>query len=114
MLGKAPAAWTELSVQTTALGLLGLKWERCPEPCHDYLFYISRSPDSLRLATGSSDLHTDHVAEIWDLPERKMSHRLQTPGASALSFEWLQDAAFVTGGHDLLLTIRREDGVLGT
>lgn len=113
MIGKASSVWTDLSVQTTTLGLLGLKWERPPEPCHDYLFYISRSPDNLRLATASSAFYTDHIAEIWELPERRMRYRLQTPGASAISLEWLQERAFVTSGHDSLLTIRREDEVLG-
>lgn len=113
LVRKARFASTEPTPEEAALKLLELKWERSPSPCHDYLFYISRSPDHLRLATASSDSHTDNVTEIWELPERRMSYRLQTPGASAISLEWLKDEAFVTAGHDSLLTIRREDSVLG-
>ena len=110
---KSHLASTNPTPENAALNLLELKWERTPSPSHDYLFYISRSPDNLRMATASSDSHTDHVTEIWEIPERRMSYRLQTPGASAISLEWLKDEAFVTAGHDSLLTIRREDSVLG-
>ena len=47
--------------EKAAVGLLGLKWKREPEPCHDYLMFLSRSPDSSLLATASSNFHLDHV-----------------------------------------------------
>lgn len=98
--------------EEAAMKLLGLKWKREPEPCHDCLMFLTRRPDSLRFATASSDSHLDQVTEIWDLPERKMLYRLQTPNAQSVAFEWLQNDDFVTGGHDCMLTIWQDDHVV--
>lgn len=41
--------------EEAALKQLNLKWERPPEFCHDYLFFLTRSPDNCRFATASSE-----------------------------------------------------------
>jgi len=106
--------WTHAAAKTeeTALELLNLQWEQPPEPCHDYLFFLTRSPDNCRFATASSEFHTDSVTELWDLQDRKLLFRLPTPDTETMYLEWLQNGAFVTGGHDCLLTIRQEDQVV--
>lgn len=43
---------------------------------------------------------------------RNLLFRLQTPNTETMYLEWLQNEAFVTGGHDCLLTIRQEDQVV--
>lgn len=95
--------------EEAAMGRLGLKWKREPEPCHDTLLFLTRSPDSLRMATASSNFHSDQVTEIWNLPDRQMVSRLQTPDAQTVAFEWVQNEAFVTGGHDCNLTLWQGD-----
>ena len=101
MEGKKP----NLSPEQAALKLLGLKWERQPEPCHDHLLFLTRSPDSLRFATASSEFYSDHVTEVWSLPERKLLYRLPTPNAETMSLDWLQGDGFVTAGHDCVVSV---------
>lgn len=112
MVGYCELTHRGSKTERRAVELLELKWERQPEPCHDYLLFLTRSPDSLRMATASSDFHIDQVTEIWDLPERRMIHRLQTPNAETMSLEWLQQDAFVTGGYNCLLTVWQADRVV--
>lgn len=95
------------SPEQVIFGLLGLKWERQPEPCHDYLLFLTRSPDSLRFATASSEIYIDHVTEIWSLPERKLQHRLSTPNAETMSLDWLLGDKVVTAGHDCMVSVWR-------
>lgn len=111
MAGSNQKACTVQKTEETALKLLGLKWEPSPMHNHDYLFFLTRSPDSTRLATASSDFHLDSVTEIWDIPGRSLLYRLPTPNTNTMYLEWLQNQAYVTGGHDCLLTIWQEDQV---
>lgn len=101
-----------LQSEKTALRLLGLKWKRDPEPCHDYLLFLTRSSDSKYLATASSETHIDHVTEIWNVEERSMLRRLETPNAGTMSLDWISSDRFVTVGHDCVLSIWTGDQVL--
>lgn len=112
MAGRDRNTYTVQKAEETALQLLGLKWQPSPTYRHDYLFFLTRSPDNTRLATASSDFHLDSVTEIWDIPEKSLLYRLSTPDTSTMYLEWLPNQAFVTGGHDCLLTIRQEDQVI--
>jgi len=93
MVGYYGLTHSRAGTEARAVELLGLKWERKPEPCHDYLLFLTRSPDSLRIATASSDFHADQVTEVWDLPGREMVYRMETPNAETMSLEWLQKDA---------------------
>lgn len=112
MKGDIRTSYRGVETEKKALELLGLKWKKEPEPCHDYLQFLTRRPDNLRLATASSDYHVDQVTEIWDLPDRKMLYRLQTPNSKTMVLAWLMNDAFMTGGQDCILTLWQDDHVV--
>lgn len=97
-----------LHTEDFALQALDLKWERVPEPCHDYLFFLRRNATSTLLATSTSNSHSDHVTEVWSIADRSLLTRLQTPNTQSFCFDWLPDDSFVTGGQDNTLSLWRE------
>ena len=92
-----------------AVGRLALKWERQPEPCHDYLQFLKKSRDESLLCTASSSVYTDIVTEIWDVSEKTILERIQTPNTQTSCMDWLSDNAFLTGGHDNTMTLWRDN-----
>ena len=92
-----------------AVKKLGLKWERTPEPCHDYHFFLKKSRDNSLLATSTSTPQSDHVTEVWSTEECTMQLRVMTPHTEAACLAWLSDNSFVTGGHDCSLTLWRDE-----
>ena len=94
------------------LGLLGLKWKREPEACHDYLLFLKRDGESGDVATASSKGYVDSVTEIWDARERRMRWRLETPNAGTMALSWLSPSVFLTSGHDCHLSLWQDNTLL--